>query len=121
VSTFLSLQQAEHLQKALPDRDQLTQLFGWVDFIVQSLSHNYDPWVWRMYKPTLIDVGISIGSFAWFGMFFLLFIKFLPAMAIGEIKEILPAPNRKAARRPPRRASSRTRKRAGAASSSRPM
>ena len=64
--------------------------------IVQSLSHNFDPWVWRMYKPTLIDVGITFGSFAWFGMFFLLFIKFLPAMAIGEIKEILPAPTKKA-------------------------
>jgi len=64
--------------------------------IVQSLSHNFDPWVWRMYKPTLVDVGISIGSFAWFGMFFLLFIKFLPAMAISEIKEILPAPLKKA-------------------------
>ena len=63
--------------------------------IVQSLSHNFDPWVWRMYKPTLVDVGISIGSFAWFGMFFLLFIKFLPAMAIVEIKEILPAPLKK--------------------------
>ena len=38
VSTFLYLQQAELVQKALPDRDQQTQLFGWVDFIVQSLS-----------------------------------------------------------------------------------
>jgi AAA family ATP:ADP antiporter len=38
VSTFLYLQQAELVQKALPDRDQQTQLFGWVDFTVQSLS-----------------------------------------------------------------------------------
>ncbi len=38
VSTFLYLQQAELVQKALPDRDAQTQLFGWVDFIVQSLS-----------------------------------------------------------------------------------
>jgi ATP:ADP antiporter, AAA family len=38
VSTFLYLQQAELVEKALPDRDQQTQLFGWVDFIVQSLS-----------------------------------------------------------------------------------
>jgi ATP:ADP antiporter, AAA family len=38
VSTFLYLQQAELVAKALPDRDAQTQLFGWVDFIVQSLS-----------------------------------------------------------------------------------
>lgn len=38
VSTFLYLQQAELVEKALPDRDAQTQLFGWVDFIVQSLS-----------------------------------------------------------------------------------
>ncbi len=38
VSTFLYLQQADLVQKALPDRDQQTQLFGWVDFIVQSLA-----------------------------------------------------------------------------------
>jgi ATP:ADP antiporter, AAA family len=38
VSTFLYLQQAELVQKALPDRDAQTRLFGWVDFIVQSLS-----------------------------------------------------------------------------------
>ncbi len=62
--------------------------------IVQSLSHNFDPWVWRMYHPSLVEVGITMGSFAWFGMFFLLFIKFLPAMAISEIKEILPTPKR---------------------------
>jgi ATP:ADP antiporter, AAA family len=38
VSTFLYLQQAELVEKALPDRDAQTQLFGWVDFTVQSLA-----------------------------------------------------------------------------------
>jgi AAA family ATP:ADP antiporter len=38
VSTFLYLQQAELVERALPDRDAQTQLFGWVDFAVQSLS-----------------------------------------------------------------------------------
>jgi AAA family ATP:ADP antiporter len=38
VSTFLYLQQAELVEKALPDRDQQTRLFGWVDFTVQSMS-----------------------------------------------------------------------------------
>lgn len=38
VSTFLYLQQADLVQKALPDRDAQTRLFGTVDFIVQALS-----------------------------------------------------------------------------------
>lgn len=38
VTTFLYLEQANLVQKALPDRDAQTQLFGWVDFAVQTLS-----------------------------------------------------------------------------------
>jgi molybdopterin-containing oxidoreductase family membrane subunit len=64
--------------------------------IVQSLSHNFPIYTWRLYAPTWVELGITAGSFAWFFMFFLLFVKFLPAMAIAEIKEILPLPARKA-------------------------
>jgi molybdopterin-containing oxidoreductase family membrane subunit len=35
-------------------------------------------------------MAITAGSFAWFLMWFLLFIKFLPSMAIAELKELLP-------------------------------
>ena len=38
VTTFLYLEQAKLVEQALPDRDAQTQLFGWVDFVVQSLS-----------------------------------------------------------------------------------
>jgi molybdopterin-containing oxidoreductase family membrane subunit len=64
--------------------------------IVQSLSHSFPIYTWRLYAPTWVELGITAGSFAWFFMFFLLFVKFLPAMAIAEIKEILPLPARKA-------------------------
>jgi AAA family ATP:ADP antiporter len=37
-STFLYLQQADLVEKALPDREARTQLFGWVDFSVQAMS-----------------------------------------------------------------------------------
>jgi hypothetical protein len=36
-----------------------------------------------------------MGSFAWFFMFFLIFIKTLPAISIAELKEILPIPRRR--------------------------
>lgn len=37
-STFVYLQQQELVAEAFPDRDSRTQLFGWIDFTVQSLS-----------------------------------------------------------------------------------
>ena len=40
------------------------------------------------------DVAILIGSFGWFFMWFLLFVRCLPVVAIAEIKEILPPPMR---------------------------
>ncbi len=62
--------------------------------IVTSLSHEFEPWQWAYYLPNHIEIGIIIGSFSWFSMWFMLFIKFFPAMAISEIKESLPPPGR---------------------------
>jgi len=58
--------------------------------VVPSLSHEFEPWQWGGYKPTWVDFGILLGSFGWFFMWFLLFIKQLPVMAISEIKEVVP-------------------------------
>ena len=64
--------------------------------IVQSLNANFSPWVWTDgYRPTIIELGITAGSFAWFFMWFLLFMKFLPILSIAELKEILPRPLRR--------------------------
>ncbi len=64
--------------------------------IVQSLNANFSPWVWRAgYQPTIIEYGITAGAFAWFGLWFLLFVKLLPILSIAELKEILPRPVRR--------------------------
>jgi len=55
--------------------------------IVQSLSHEFIPYGWGNYKPTFIEVGITIGTFGFFFMMFLLFAKFLPVVPITEKKE----------------------------------
>jgi Ni/Fe-hydrogenase subunit HybB-like protein len=55
--------------------------------IVQSLSHEYVPYSWGTYKPSFIEVGITIGTFGFFFMMFLLFAKFLPVVPITEKKE----------------------------------
>jgi Ni/Fe-hydrogenase subunit HybB-like protein len=62
-----------------------------------SLSHEFEPWQWSSYIPTYIDYCILLGSFGWFFMWFLLFIKQFPVLAIAEVKEVLPVPRRHAA------------------------
>ena len=55
--------------------------------IVTSLSHDYDPYAWGTYTPTIYEIGVTVGSF---GMFFLMiasFTKVLPVVAISEMKE----------------------------------
>ena len=58
--------------------------------IIQSLAHEFVPYQWDYYTPTWVEMAITAGSFAWFFMWFLLFIKFMPSMAIAELKELLP-------------------------------
>jgi molybdopterin-containing oxidoreductase family membrane subunit len=57
--------------------------------IVTSLSHDYDPYAWGIYKPTFVCLGVDIGSFGLFFMLYLLFVKNLPVLSISEIKEHL--------------------------------
>lgn len=64
------------------------------NIIVISLSRDFEPGAWGIYKISWVEAGITAGSFAWFFMFFLIFIKTLPAVSIAEIKEILPVPKK---------------------------
>ena len=62
------------------------------NIIASSLAHQYDPASWTYYTPSWVEWGIMIGSFGWFGLWFLLFIKVMPSVAIAEIKEIVRPP-----------------------------
>jgi len=68
------------------------------NIIVISLSKEFEPAAFGLYKPTWVEMGITAGSFAWFLMFFLIFVKFFPAISITEIKELLPVPRKKEAK-----------------------
>jgi Polysulphide reductase, NrfD len=65
--------------------------------IVSSLSNDYLPWAWDQLNPTWADWGILAGSFGWFGMWFMLFAKAFPIVAIQELKEMIPMPRRRGA------------------------
>jgi molybdopterin-containing oxidoreductase family membrane subunit len=57
---------------------------------VISLSRDFLPSSWGYFKPTAIDVLMLLGSFGLFLTLFLLFCRFLPMVAISEVKALLP-------------------------------
>ncbi|TMH06796.1 MAG: hydrogenase [Betaproteobacteria bacterium] len=64
--------------------------------IVVSLHRDFLPSAWGMFYPTFWDLATLAGSIGCFALLFLLFLRFLPAISIAEM--------RKLARRLPRRA-----------------
>ena len=57
--------------------------------IVTSIHRDYLPSSWAMFYPTWVDVGVFVGSIGLFFTLFLLFIRFLPGIAIAEVKLLL--------------------------------
>ena len=58
--------------------------------IVTSLTRDFLPSSWGAFIPTPIDVLMFLGSFALFFTLFLLFCRYLPVVAIAEVKPVLP-------------------------------
>ncbi len=57
--------------------------------IVTSIHRDYLPSSWGSYAPTLIEILTLAGSFGLFFTLFLLFIRFVPVIAIAEVKGTL--------------------------------
>ncbi|MCE9667609.1 polysulfide reductase NrfD [Myxococcus stipitatus] len=57
--------------------------------IVTSLHRDFLPSSWSMYTPTAVEVGTFIGTFGLFFTLFLLFVRVLPIISIGEVKSVL--------------------------------
>ena len=58
--------------------------------IVSSLHQDFLPSAWRIYKPTIVDYGILLGSFGLFFTLVLLFARALPVIATTEMKSLIP-------------------------------
>jgi molybdopterin-containing oxidoreductase family membrane subunit len=58
--------------------------------IVISLHRDFLPSNWGYYKPSIVDICTYIGTFGLFFTCFLLFIRFLPMIAISEVKGVTP-------------------------------
>jgi Ni/Fe-hydrogenase subunit HybB-like protein len=63
--------------------------------IVSSLSRDFLPSSWGYYRPTLWDIATLLGSFGLFFTMFCLFVRFLPIVALAEVKTVLPERRRR--------------------------
>ncbi len=57
--------------------------------VVTSLHRDFIPANWGYYSPTFWDVTLYLGTFGLFFTCFLLFLRFLPAIAVSELKGIM--------------------------------
>ena len=55
--------------------------------IVSSVAHDYIPNAWGHYSPSMIEIGILVGSFSLFFLLFVLFVKHFPSISMTEMKE----------------------------------
>src|SRR5262245_41629860 len=62
------------------------------NIIVPGLGYDFYPYTWGVFLPKITDVTITAGSFAWFFILFLGFIRVMPSLSIVEVKEVLPHP-----------------------------
>jgi len=58
--------------------------------IVISLHREFLPANWGYFKPTWVDICTYIGTFGLFFTCFLLFMRFLPMIAVSEVKGVTP-------------------------------
>lgn len=58
--------------------------------IVIGLHRDFLPSSWGYYHPSWVDICTYIGTFGLFFTMFLLFIRFLPLIAISEVKGVTP-------------------------------
>jgi len=59
--------------------------------IVTSLARDFLPGSWGYFRPTIVDYMTLAGSFGLFFTLFLLFCRYLPMVAMAEVKSILPS------------------------------
>ena len=63
--------------------------------ISTSLAHGFAPFTWGSYQFEWAEIWITIGSFGFFFMWFFIFVKIMPSIAVAEMKETLTPPMRK--------------------------
>ncbi len=61
----------------------------WIErflIIVPSLARKYLPYAWGTYRPTWVEISITVGTFAGMALLYMLFSKAVPIISIWELK-----------------------------------
>lgn len=65
------------------------------NIVITSLAKDFLPSNWVSYTPTFIDIGIFVGTIGLFALGLLLFMRYIPMMAISELKGVAHIGNKK--------------------------
>jgi Ni/Fe-hydrogenase subunit HybB-like protein len=65
------------------------------NIVVTSLSKDFLPSNWAPYTPTITDIGVFVGTIGLFATGVLLFMRYIPMLAISEIKGVVNIGNKK--------------------------
>ena len=93
VPQFLWVRRVRHSNFALFAIAMFVNVGMWLErfvIIPISLHRDFLPSSWEMYEPTRWDFGMLAGTIGLFLALFFLFVRFLPAIAIFEMRTIVP-------------------------------
>lgn len=65
------------------------------NIVITSLGNDYLPASWSSYAPTLVEVGVYVGTLGIFTVGVLMFFRYIPMIAISEVKSVLKVGTRK--------------------------
>ncbi|MCA6124427.1 polysulfide reductase NrfD [Bradyrhizobium sp. WSM 1704] len=64
----------------------------WLERILivwNTLSHDYTPSMWRQFLPTVWDWLTTFGSFAFFVLLYLVFVRLVPVVSMHEVRKLI--------------------------------
>ena len=85
----------ERLRRHLPTMFVVSLLFNlgmWLErwmIVTPTLAQAYHPFAWNVMWPSVVQWAIVFGSFGWFGLLFLVFVKIFPSVSMYEVKEMV--------------------------------
>jgi Ni/Fe-hydrogenase subunit HybB-like protein len=65
------------------------------NIVITSLTKEFLPSNWASYTPTYIDIGVFLGTVGLFASGVLMFMRYIPMMAISELKGVVKIGNKK--------------------------
>lgn len=85
----------EKMRRHLPTMFVVSLLLNlgmWLErwmIVTPTLATSHYPFAWDVMWPSMVQWAIVFGSFGWFGLLFLIFVKVFPSVSMYEVKEMV--------------------------------